>query len=309
MSSNNRNGRWFGVAVGGAFTAAALALAPAAKADTDFQVSIDGYDLFPTAGNLATATTDPGSIEFAAAVGDGASADASGGQFTTAFVDGNDSTASAGHLGTFDTALVIGNDSSAYAGYGTPGDPFDVTNPLAPLFGNPAFFDTAAAFGNGVHASATSGSGVTDIEPAAAVPAAATTGPFEELFGDGGINTWTPSADALLLADDPSLAATLSTSVESFYAAGSTDDPLSLLAFEFDSTGFGGIEPYDIGLPQDFPDAGFPQDLLATLAVGTDYALYASGLSSLGTDLAYLVQIPYDALIFAVTWPEIFLVL
>lgn len=308
MSSNTCNRRSVGVAVLGAAAAAVIG-AGSAHADSDLQISIDGYDLFPTAGNLATATTDPGSIEFAAAIGDGASADASGGQFTTAFVDGNDSTASAGHLGTFDTALVIGNDSSAYAGYGTPGDPFDLSNPFASFFGNPAFFDTAAAFGNGVHASATSGSDVTDIEPAAAVPAAATTGPFEELFGDGGINTWTPSADALLLADDPSLAATLSTSVESFHAAGFSDDALSNLAFELDSTGFGGVEPGDIGLPTNFPDAGYPQDLLATLAVGTDYALYASGLSSLGTDLNYLVQIPADIAIFLAEWPLIFAVL
>jgi hypothetical protein len=142
-------------------------------------------------------------------------------------------------------------------------------------------------------------------------PAASADGPdpFEDLFGDAGINTWTPSADASLLADDPSLAATLDTSVESFYAGGYADYSLSMLAFEVDSTGFGGVEPYDIGLPENFPDAGYPQDLLATLAVGTDYALYASDLSSLGTDATYLVQIPADIAIFLAEWPLIFAVL
>ena len=45
----------------------------------DYQISFDGYDLFPTTGNLATATTDPGGYGLAIAFGDGANANATGG--------------------------------------------------------------------------------------------------------------------------------------------------------------------------------------------------------------------------------------
>jgi hypothetical protein len=270
MSGNNRNHR---IAVGTAFAAAVLAGTATARAD-DMQISIDGTDLFPIAGNTATATTDPGSIEFAVAIGDGADADASGGQFTTAFVDGDDSIASAGHLGTFDTALVIGNDSSAYAGYGTPGDPFDLSNPLAPFFGNPAFFDTAAAFGNGVHASATSGSDVTDIEPAAAaaaLPAAdlpvinPDEDPFEDLHG-GGPTDWTGAIDSLLDKYDPSLAAGLDAGVDNYQSADA--DPFSDLAAAIDPNAFIG------GVPN-------PDDPLSVLAITLDYGIVTYDLPAL----------------------------
>jgi hypothetical protein len=54
MSGNNRNHR---IAVGTAFAAAILASTPTARAD-DMQISIDGLDLFPTAGNTAAAPSD-----------------------------------------------------------------------------------------------------------------------------------------------------------------------------------------------------------------------------------------------------------
>jgi hypothetical protein len=291
MGSNNRNRR---IAVGTAFAAAILASTTVARAD-DVQISIDGSDLFPTAGNGATATSDTGDI--AIAIGNGADASATGGTGDFAYVDGAGSTAEAGFNGDFDSAVVVGANSTAEAGFGSCGSDIGCTILDGQfMLPPPQFdFDTAAAFGNGLTADATSSSFVTAIEPssaAAVLPAAAPTsdgaGPFEDLLGDAGINSWTPSADALLLADDPGLAATLDTSVESFYAGGFTDDPLSLLTFEFDPSGFGGIDPYDGGLPD---------NLIADLAVGTDYALYASDLTSLGTDATYLVQIPYDILI------------
>jgi hypothetical protein len=116
--------------------------------------------------------------------------------------------------------------------------------------------------------------------------------PLEDLFGDTGFNSWTPSADASLLSSDPTLAGSLDTSVDNFLTnvAVGQDDPLSSLLYEFDPTsfsfdGFTGIDP---------EAGGLPNDGLADLAVGLDYTLFANGLESLGTGVTDLVQIPYD---------------
>jgi hypothetical protein len=116
--------------------------------------------------------------------------------------------------------------------------------------------------------------------------------PLENLFGDTGFNSWTPSADASLLSSDPTLAGSLDTSVDNFLTnvAVGQDDPLSSLLYEFDPTsfsfdGFTGIDP---------EAGGLPNDGLADLAVGLDYTLFANGLESLGTGVTDLVQIPYD---------------
>lgn len=55
------------------------------------QVSILGFDLFPTAGNTATATSNFGDI--AIAIANGADSNATGGIFDFAFADGTNSTA------------------------------------------------------------------------------------------------------------------------------------------------------------------------------------------------------------------------
>jgi hypothetical protein len=52
----------------------------------DYQISFDGYDLFPTTGNLATASTAVGSFGLAIAVGDGADASANSGIGNVAIV-------------------------------------------------------------------------------------------------------------------------------------------------------------------------------------------------------------------------------
>jgi hypothetical protein len=139
-------------------------LSVSAPASTlDMQVSIDGMDLFPAAGNTATATSDAGSI--AIAIGNGAEANAFGGTGEFAFADGVNSVADAGGSYTFpfpsfgdqyptfpnnfDIAYVMGNDSSAVAG----GDN---------AVGN---FDLAAAVGDSLNASAIDGNFVTDILP------------------------------------------------------------------------------------------------------------------------------------------------
>jgi hypothetical protein len=154
--------------------------APAAT--LDMQVSIDGTDLFPTAGNTATATSDMGDI--AIAIGNGAEAnatDATGSSGDFAFADGanslaeagfndpyggNDSawvfgansTAEAGFIGSGDTAVVFGANSTADAGFGEQPSQFFP-------FGFPNDSDLAAAFGDMLHAVATSGSGLVDIVP------------------------------------------------------------------------------------------------------------------------------------------------
>jgi hypothetical protein len=136
---------------------------PAPAATLDIQISIDGTDLFPTAGNTATATSDAGDI--AIAIGNGAQANAFGGLADFAFADGANSVAEAGGsftepfpIGTqyltlpdnSDTALVVGTDSTAIAG----GADFA-----------PDSSDLAAAFGNMLAATADLGSGLTDIVP------------------------------------------------------------------------------------------------------------------------------------------------
>jgi hypothetical protein len=79
-----------------------------ASADSlDFQISIDGNDLFPTTDNLATATTSMGGI--AIAFGDGAIATTGDGTGQFAFADGTNAVAGTG--GNNDTAIDIGNNS------------------------------------------------------------------------------------------------------------------------------------------------------------------------------------------------------
>ena len=79
----------------------------------DYQISFDGYDLFPTTGNLATATTDPGDFGLAIAFGDGASANADGGNGNVAIDIGNNSGTSdqiVAGIGNGNTAIDIGNN-------------------------------------------------------------------------------------------------------------------------------------------------------------------------------------------------------
>ena len=75
----------------------------------DFQISIDGYDLLPTAGNSATATSGMGDI--AIAFGNGANAEAPTGLGTFAFADGINAVAFAGG-GDYNTAIDIGNNTT-----------------------------------------------------------------------------------------------------------------------------------------------------------------------------------------------------
>jgi hypothetical protein len=91
--------------------------------------------------------------------------------------------------------------------------------------------------------------------------------PFQLLFGDSGINTWTPAADSYLDSNDPTLAADLDTSVDSFLAS-SGDHPFTELTVLLDFVGLDAIGA------DGYPDSG-----LGDLAVGLDYSLFASGLA------------------------------
>jgi hypothetical protein len=132
--------------------------------------------------------------------------------------------------------------------------------------------------------------------------------PFQDLFGDTGINTWTPSADSFLASSDPTgaLAGNFDTSVESFITAAdsgySPDATFSELTYAIDPNSFS-------------PDSEFlfnscvgcditPLDANGDLALALDYSIFASGLSStvdpLVIGLAQLAQLPQELLAFLV---------
>ena len=127
-------------------------------------------------------------------------------------------------------------------------------------------------------------------------------GPFEDLLGTAGVNTWTPTADAELLSSDPTEAANLDASIDMFETAihgggGDQIDPLSGLVYEFDETAFSD------------GNLGLPDSAIGDLAVGLDYVDWANGATGIGTGLADAVQIPYDILIGLVWLPLLPLIL
>jgi hypothetical protein len=109
----------------------------------DFQISIDGTDLFPIVGNSATAVSGPGDI--AIAFGPGAEAIARGGYGDYATASGTDAFAEAGDGGVgttgnnFDYASASGTDADAQAGD-------DPNSEFADATGNS--FNSATASGN-----------------------------------------------------------------------------------------------------------------------------------------------------------------
>jgi hypothetical protein len=121
-------------------------------------------------------------------------------------------------------------------------------------------------------------------------------GPFEDLLGTAGVNSWTASADAWLDASNPTEAANLDVSIDTFnndIELAYQIDPLSQLAFEFDPSGFG-IDGYT---GDDPASGGLPLNAITDLAVGLDYTLWASDLTGVGSGLADIVQIPDDIVI------------
>jgi hypothetical protein len=110
---------------------------------SDFQISIDGTDLFSTVGNSATAISGEGDI--AIAFGDGAQAIARGGDGDYAIAHGTGAFAEAGDGGVgatgnnFDYASASGTDAVAQAGD-------DPNSPISDSTGNS--FDSAIVSGN-----------------------------------------------------------------------------------------------------------------------------------------------------------------
>ena len=131
MKHRNRIGR-LGVLAVGLGIGAAVAATGTASAD-DFQISIDGFDLFPTAGNTATAVSGMGDI--AIAFGANSDAVAEGGFGDFAYADSTGSLGAgaiagdelAGATGNnFDFASATGNDSGAFAGNPLGGAPDNI---------------------------------------------------------------------------------------------------------------------------------------------------------------------------------------
>jgi hypothetical protein len=128
-----------------------------------------------------------------------------------------------------------------------------------------------------------------------APPAGADTDdPFQALFGDTGINTWTVAADNSLNSSDPTLAADLNTSVDNFLADvpisaqfPDGDDPFSFITWEVDPSTFT-ADPTLAG--------GLPDNALGDSAVALDYTLFASGLGGndvgIADSLNFLANLP-----------------
>jgi hypothetical protein len=106
--------------------------------------------------------------------------------------------------------------------------------------------------------------------------------PFQLLFGDSGINTWTPTADTDLAALSPTVASDFDASVDNFQAGFTTlfgSVSFTELTDSVDPTAF--IANAD-GIP-------IPDTAIGDLATGLDYTLFASGLGSLDADVLILL--------------------
>jgi hypothetical protein len=127
----------------------------AAPAVTDFQISFNGTDLFPTLGNEATATTVAGQFGLAIAFGNGANAIAEGGTGNYALASGTDALAKAGDTtvgatgSSFDSAVDIGNNTTTGA-VGAPDGAYAGAGSLigGAVSGTGSSHDTAYDFGN-----------------------------------------------------------------------------------------------------------------------------------------------------------------
>jgi hypothetical protein len=100
--------------------------------------------------------------------------------------------------------------------------------------------------------------------------------PFQDLFGDSGFNSWTVSADNSLATSDPTLAASLATSVDNFGSSGIPPGFENIV---------GQLDPSAFSVELTGPDqyGYFPVDGVGDTAVGLDYGLFATGLSSVDT--------------------------
>ena len=151
---------------------AALAATPGVASADDIQISIDGFDLFPTAGNTASAVSGMGDIAIAIGPNSDAFAEGGFGDYASAFSIGSTGATAVAGDGTagatgnnFDFASAVGNFVNAEAGDNinkfpdTTGSSFDFANAVGgdgPGAGSSAFAgfngsgDSASAVGDNV---------------------------------------------------------------------------------------------------------------------------------------------------------------
>jgi hypothetical protein len=172
---NSRGFARLGMLAVGLGIGAAVASTPGVARADDFQISIDGMDLFSTVGNTATAYSGSGDI--AIAYGDGASASAVGGTGDFALAAGSDADAGAGGSDVYngipgftgdtgaddDTAIDIGNntgglDTGSFAGNadaaGGPADGGSNSGDTAIDIGNNSYVPDGNVYEDGSRAGA-----------------------------------------------------------------------------------------------------------------------------------------------------------
>jgi hypothetical protein len=115
-----------GVLAVGLDIGAAVAATPGMASADDFQISIDGQDLFPTVGNTALAFSGSGDVAIAYGVNSYADAEGGVGDFAES-IGTNTDTEAGGSASTgatnFDSAIDIGNNSgSGYGAFAIHGD-------------------------------------------------------------------------------------------------------------------------------------------------------------------------------------------
>jgi hypothetical protein len=286
----------------------------------DMQVSFNGMDLFPTAGNTASATS--GNADLAIAVGTGAHAIASGnnlfgfslgsGIFDIAFANGTNSTADAAVVGgaNFDFVFANGANSFANAGLGANfdvasavgdgshsvvgvGDSFDVasatgTNSNASIgLGN---YDLA--FANGTDSSATAGVGNGDLASALGGGTATADGFSTTAFANG-TNT-VANADGIL--DNASVSGTNASAT----AANGIGDLAYIVntGSAFDQAFAGGIAPtfpgdsFDTAIIIGTGSSAFAGSDLPTTFGNSDFAAaFGDMLNAIATGANFLFNI------------------
>jgi hypothetical protein len=119
--------------------------------------------------------------------------------------------------------------------------------------------------------------------------------PFQDLFGDTGINTWTPAADSSLASIDPTgtLAANVDTSVDNFIHGmgpdGFADGPFLELVAESDPTAYTDTV-VQFG-PSDYVSVLMPQDAAGDFAQALDFIGFESAVDTLGNPLNWGVEL------------------
>jgi hypothetical protein len=177
---------------------AALAASPGIASADDIQISIDGMDLFPTAGNTATATSGMGDIAIAVGANSDAVAEGGFGDFASAFSTGSAGATAfagddaAGATGNnFDFASAVGNDVDAAAANDssfpdTTGSSFDFASAVG---GNGVFSASVAEAGFNGSGDSASAVGLDVISIAGASANAAAPANFDSASALGNLTT------------------------------------------------------------------------------------------------------------------------